>query len=67
MRRIGLRKKDAADRCRWREGVERVAKNVKSSKLHPATFLHWWYLNWIKIELMITTSACDIAKQRKLP
>ena len=26
MRRIGLRKEDAADRCRWREGVGRVAE-----------------------------------------
>ena len=26
MRRIGLRKEDAADRCRWREGVGRIAE-----------------------------------------
>ena len=26
MRRIGLKKEDAADRCKWREGVRRVAE-----------------------------------------
>ena len=29
MRRIGLRKEDVADRCRWKEGVKRVAQVVR--------------------------------------
>ena len=37
MRRIGLRKEDAANLCRWREGVERVARVVKCIRTPPAT------------------------------
>ena len=36
MKRIGLRKKDAADRCRWREGCG-------SNEMHPTTSIHWVY------------------------
>ena len=37
IKRIGLKKKDAADRCRWREGVRRVAKVVGCIRLLPFT------------------------------
>ena len=37
MRRIGLRKKDVADRCRWREGVRRIAEVVGCIRLPPFT------------------------------
>ena len=37
MRRIGLKKKDAADRCRWREGVRRVAEVMKYIWPTPVT------------------------------
>ena len=36
MRRIGLRKEDAADRCRWKESVRRVAKVVRY--IRPPSF-----------------------------
>ena len=29
MRRIGLRKEDVADRCRWRESIRRIAKVLR--------------------------------------
>ena len=38
MRRIGLSKEDAADRCRWREGVRRVAEVVRYKR---AISSHW--------------------------
>ena len=36
MRRIGLKKKDTADRCRWR-GVRRVAEDVECIRPPPVT------------------------------
>ena len=53
-RRIGLKKEDAVDRCRWRENVE---KSCGSSKMHPATSIHWEDLNWIKIRLLLLSSS----------
>ena len=44
MRRIDLRKEDAADRCR---------KNCGNSEVYSPTFIHWGYLNRSKIGLMI--------------
>ena len=35
MRRIGLRKEDAADRCRRREGVRRIVEVVRCIRLPP--------------------------------
>ena len=37
IRRIGLRKEDAADRCSWREGIRRVAEVVRCIRPHPFT------------------------------
>ena len=37
MRRIGLKKEDTADRCRWREGVRRVAEVVECIRPPPIT------------------------------
>ena len=37
MRRIGLRQEDVADRCRWREGVKRVAQVVRCIRPPPVT------------------------------
>ena len=37
MRRIGLKKRDAADRCRWRKGVRRVAEVVGCIRPPPVT------------------------------
>ena len=37
MRRIGLSKEDAADRCKWREGVGRVAEVVRCIRPPPFT------------------------------
>ena len=37
MRKIGLRKEDVADRCRWREGVKRVAQVVRCIQPPPVT------------------------------
>ena len=37
MRRIGLKKKDAADRCRRRKGVRRVAEVVGCIRPPPVT------------------------------
>ena len=37
MRRIGLKKEDTADRCRWRESVRRVAEVVGCIRLPPVT------------------------------
>ena len=49
MKRIGLRKEDAADRCRWREGIRRVAEVVRY--IRPPSVSEG--LNRIKIELMM--------------
>ena len=37
MRRIGLKKEDVADRCRWREDVGRVAEVVRCIRPPPIT------------------------------
>ena len=37
MKRIGLRKEDAADQCRWRKGVGRVAEIVGCIQPPPFT------------------------------
>ena len=37
MIRIGLKKEDAANRCRWREGVRRVAEVVECIRPPPVT------------------------------
>ena len=50
MRRIGLRKEDAADWCSWERSCR---KNRGSSNMDPATSIYWEYLNQIKIELII--------------
>ena len=36
IRKIGLRKEDIADRCRWREGMGRVAEVVRC--IQPSSF-----------------------------
>ena len=36
VRRIGLKKKDTADQCKWKEGAGRVAKTVKC--IQPPSF-----------------------------
>ena len=47
MRRIGLRKEDAADRCRWREGVGKIAEVAECIRPPPFTGK---YLNWKKLD-----------------
>ena len=37
MRKIGLKKDNAADRCRWREDVRRVAQVVGCIRPTPVT------------------------------
>ena len=37
MRRIGLKKEDVADRCRWREGVGRVSEIIRCIRPPPYT------------------------------
>ena len=51
MRWINLRKEDATDSCRWREGVGRIAEVVGC--IRAPLFTEDIYLNWIKIVLMI--------------
>ena len=46
--RIGLRKEDAADQCRWKK----CRKSCRSSGMHLATSSHWG-LNPIKTGLMM--------------
>ena len=37
MRRIGLKKEDARDQCKWREGVRRIAEVVECIQPPPVT------------------------------